>query len=405
MSERNCICPNCGSEFVAYKALFRCMNMDPESECSHMTDPPYSKHLDMGSNTQWRRVFEPPPNMNGHITVPCPHPQCKRPTSTRICPTCHCELPLEFDRLPMAIFCLVGDVAAGKSTYIASGIPYLQQQGLHRFKRGSFTPLCAHTTEYLVTHYVRPLHEGRAVVSNDRNSAKGINIVARQPLVFRLQAKRYWPGFYPLGRTRDYNIIISDVSGEVFKDQSELTNHNLCLPFASGLIVLINPRSISKIARKLPKYNAAIAFDAHFSVVTEVKNFFRARGKLKVDIPTAFVLSSSDLLLPSGLITPAHPIANAVPPSRRLDLALCRKRSRSIESLLEQWEENAFCTFVEENFPKRCFFAVSSLGHEPEIETNQLGQPIQKIGEIRPRSVEDPFLWLFHMAGEMIPAK
>src|SRR5688500_4519442 len=109
MNDRHSICPNCGSEFVAVKAPFRCMNMDPESECSHMEDPSCSKHLGVSSITEWRRVFEAPQNMNGNGTVSCPG--CDRPTSMRICPTCHCELPLEFDRLPMAIICIIGDVA------------------------------------------------------------------------------------------------------------------------------------------------------------------------------------------------------------------------------------------------------------------------------------------------------
>ncbi|MEI6785750.1 MAG: hypothetical protein WCQ21_33090, partial [Verrucomicrobiota bacterium] len=226
------------------------------------------------------------------------------------------------------------------------------------------------------------------------------------PFIFNANVRSYLPFFYPLSRTKAVNIAAFDTAGEDCEKFEALQWCCQGLPRSSALIILVDPTSFPAIASQLPleaKTSIVPQVGNPKTVIDNVTQFYRTSNRLdvnvKVPIPTAFVLTKVDAL--KSLFDPASRIFQEAQHHRGYDRDYCEQVSKDVKSFLrdERIGGDNIVTAAETGFKDHLFFAVTSLGKPPRIESGR-----KLADNINPKNPENPWLWILYRLGMLSEA-
>jgi len=283
-------CPYCLAQFFLSKAPFRCQS--PKEVCVPIKDEVYANHYPLHKEQEQGQVIKV-----GFSFKKAKCGLCLKKTSTRICPACHAELPLNFNNYLISI---IGATEAGKTAYLTALIKELLWQEAAEFGL-TLTPLSMPPLEnHYAFHFHTVSQEGTLIL-------KEINSLKKEARF--LKASK---GF----------ICLMDVLSAI--DQEEL-----------------EPATTQAMARYL-------------------EDFLKEQGVLQIKTPTAFVLTrldmfkeifpkSSLLLQPTGESHPGVYINSA-------GIAL----SKEVMGYLGAWFGWSFLKRLQYLFSRRRFFSISS---------------------------------------------
>jgi hypothetical protein len=324
--------------------------------------------------------------------------KCQNPTSIRICPHCHGELPTYLDGVPGHIVYVLGPKGCGKSLYLVATFEHLEKR-VFPTRLNSHFEFC---TRYTKERYKRLRDRVyRSGVLLDATRAGRVDPDLVLPFIFNANVKSYIPFLYPLSRSKAVNVAAFDTSGE---DCEKLEALEWCcqgLPKSSALIVLIDPTSFPSIASQLPleaKTSIVDQVGNPKTVIDNITQYYRSSNGLaaheKVPIPTAFVVTKVDAL--KSLFDPASRIFEEAQHRKGYDRAYCEQVSKDMKSFLrdERIGGNNIVTAAENGFKDHLFFAVTSLGKPPRVEAGQ-----KRADNISPRNPENPWLWILYRLG------
>jgi len=394
-------CLTCFKEFDLRKAHYRCVN----KQCVER-DYQLSNFL-LGIDQVLGTVVTPEEPDARTETARTGHQQlcakCLSPTSIRLCPHCHAELPTYLDGVPGHIVYVLGPKGCGKSLYLIATFEHMERRVFPTRLKSHFEFCTRHAKEKYKRLCDNVYRSGILLPATraDRTDPELL-----MPFVFHARVRSFVPFFYPLTRRRSINIAAFDTSGE---DCEKLESLQWCcqgLPISSALIILIDPTSFSAIA-------AQLSTEAKTSIVDQVGNpknvidnitqFYRSSRGLpvgaKIPIPTAFVLTKIDAL--KGLLDPASRIFDEAEHRQGFDRAYCELVSQDVKTFLrdERIGGNNIVAAVEANFSDYLFFAATSLGKPPRVEAGQ-----KRADNINPRNPENPWLWLLYRFGVLSEA-
>jgi len=209
-------------------------------------------------------------------------------TKKRLCPSCHNELPLPSGKVPSNIISIVGASASGKSVYMASLIHTLQQSTASNFSAACM-PLSAEVSRKFRQNYEEPIFERGMMISTT------LRDVVQEPFIFQFVFKD--ETIPPL------TLVFFDVAGEGMVEESYLDIYAAHIKNSAGILFMVDPLQIRTIRDRL-KVNFGERqeeFSGQYDepreiVISLFQNFIGHEEKSVTDIPTAVVLTKSDML-------------------------------------------------------------------------------------------------------------
>jgi hypothetical protein len=375
------VCPFCFASFGAQKILFRCLN----PRCSgRIEDTVYANAR--GYVPAAMGCVLPSPKSRLNIGVPnvieCI--TCKRETRTRLCPECHYELSHDVGQIDQRIIAIIGGSNTGKSHYIASLINRLQHEVGRNFDF-SVSMIGDSSRDRWMNDFYRPLFLNKTVLAPTQRVELDLRV--KIPLIFRLTMKH---GHH----TRALNISFFDTAGEDMAnlklDLLSVEARYIC--HANGIIVLLDPLQLEAIRYQLPNANLPRPDPmARPDFIVErlrelFEQYYHLSATKKIQTPIAFALSKIDTLKP--MLPPDSALLRSGEHFGMLDLPDIQSVSTEIGNYMQSWIRPGFYQDISLKFAKYRFFGISSLGRQPDNSN--------RLADVNPRRVEDPFLWLLY---------
>jgi GTPase SAR1 family protein len=308
-------------------------------------------------------------------------------TRTRLCPTCHNDLPITAGKHPSNIVSIVGATSVGKSVYMTSLIHTLQHVTANNFEAACI-PLDNDISRRFRREYEIPLFENGSLL-------KSTAITSRQePFIFQFVFKDETKA--PL------TLVFFDVAGDGMTDKEYMSLHAAHIKNSAGILFLVDPMQIRAIREKMlyqmgekPGEIVAIADEPREVAISLYRDFIAHEESSKTDIPTAVILTKSDLLHAlknddGEYIRTNSNVFNNVVHKGVLNLDEFENINGEIRRFLAK-VDTPFVNAVDVYFKDASYFAVSALGSNPVDQ--------QVSGIISPIRVDEPFIWLLYKLG------
>ncbi|RUT31756.1 hypothetical protein EJP77_10235 [Paenibacillus zeisoli] len=305
-------------------------------------------------------------------------------TRRRLCPRCHNELPVTAGKVPSNIISIIGASQAGKSVYMTSLIHTLQHETADHFGAACM-PLNAEISRKFRSSYEEPLFErGDLLASTQKEKMQ-------EPFIFQFVFKD--ESKPPL------TLVFFDVAGEGMVDQDYLGLHGQHIKNSAGILFMVDPLQIRSIREKIrikhgdkPGEWVSQYDEPRDVVLTLFGDFIAYEDKGKTDIPTAVVLTKSDMLHALAdeegeYIKKNSNIFNNAVHRRTLNLTEFENIDGEVRHLIEK-VDRPFKGTMDVYFKDTAYFAVSALGSNP------VDQKLQ--GVVSPIRVDEPFIWLLY---------
>ncbi|MCU6796281.1 MULTISPECIES: hypothetical protein [Paenibacillus] len=305
-------------------------------------------------------------------------------TRRRLCPDCHNELPISAGKVPSNIISIVGASQVGKSVYMTSLIHTLQNTTASNFNAACM-PLSAEISRKFRQNYHEPIFErGSMLQSTNPNEQQ-------EPFIFQFVFKDE--------REAPLTLVFFDVAGEGMVERDYLDIYAAHVKNSSGILFLVDPLQIRSIRDKARIHigeeegEFANRYDEPREVVISLfENFIAHQHNSKTDIPTAIVLTKSDMLThlmeeDSEYIRPNSNVFRNVVHKGFLNKTEFENINGEISRFIEK-VDRPFKDAIDVYFKNTAFFAVSALGANPVKS--------QITGVINPIRVDEPFIWLLY---------
>ncbi|TPG83578.1 hypothetical protein EEL32_17610 [Brevibacillus laterosporus] len=305
-------------------------------------------------------------------------------TKRRLCPKCHNELPITAGKAPSNIISIVGASQVGKSVYMTSLIHTLQNTTANHFNAACM-PLNAQISRKFRENYEAPLFERGQLLDSTQKEKR------QEPFIFQFIFKD--------SEQAPLILVFFDVAGEGMVDREYLELYASHVKNSSGILFLVDPLQIRTIRDKI-MFNVGDEpgeFTARYDeprevLITLFENFIGYEEHSKTNIPTAVVLTKSDMLHmlkedDSEYIKSNSNVFRNYVHEDHLNTTEFENINGEICRFIEK-VDRPFKDALEVYFTNTAYFAVSALGSNP---VNQ-----KVTGVVTPVRVDEPFVWLLH---------
>lgn len=305
-------------------------------------------------------------------------------TRKRLCPYCHNELPVTAGKVPSNIISIVGASQVGKSVYMTSLIHMLQHTTAGHFDAACM-PLNAKISQKFRSLYEDPLFQRGDLLSSTQKEKM------QEPFIFQFVFKDE--------EKPPLTLVFFDVAGEGMVDQDYLGLHGQHIKNSAGILFMVDPLQIRSIRDKIrinigdrPGEWVSQYDEPRDVVLTLFGDFIAYQEKSRTDIPTAVVLTKSDMLYSlkdedGDYIKANSNVFNNYVHRGTLNLSEVDNIDGEISRFLAK-VDRPFKDTMDVYFSDTAYFAVSALGSNP------VNQKIE--GVVSPIRVDEPFLWLLH---------
>jgi hypothetical protein len=382
------ICPFCFEKINLYEVNFRCTS--PPERCSPENDTVLAKFLGVNAKIENKVVKKSPPTslietIKSWVQIPreatCHN--CSEKTTTRLCPNCHSELPYTMGEYKDLIFSVIGAKEAGKSHYISVLIEKIRNEVGAHFDC-SLQPLNDETIKRYREEFYNPVFTKRETIKTTLSARTNASV--RKPLIYTLSFRR--KGFFNRKIQNVVTIVFFDTAGEDLEAEDTVRTENKYIFNSSGIILLLDPLQIAKVRAELPQGTPLPKENSETEdLLNRVAKLIRIAHSKKntqlMPIPVAVAFSKIDALEPllegSSLNYPSQH-------EGYFDLNEFENVNGEMEARIREWCGDSLIKSLEYNFKQYAFFGLTALGCNPHST--------QKIDKLRPRRVEEPFLWL-----------
>jgi hypothetical protein len=387
------VCPYCFSKFQPDEVVFRAAHhRDDDQDYALQEDEALNKYrekFNLAAIDELEAVIHPEtiPSENMIISENVLVGLTDRHgvvTRKRLCPHCHNELPLPSGKVPSNIISIVGSSESGKTVYLASLIHTLQQSTAYNFSAACM-PLNADVSRRFRQNYEEPIFERGTMIESTQAGDR------QEPYIFQFVFKD--ESVPPL------TLVFFDVAGEGLVEEAYYDVYAAHIKNSSGILFMVDPLQIKTIRDRL-KINfgereeefARKHDEPREVVITMYQKFIGHEEKGVTEIPTAIVLTKSDMLQhlkeeDGDYIKSNSNVFRNVVHSKTLDLNEFNNINGEISRFMEK-VDRPFKDAVGVYFKNTAYFAVSALGSNP---VNR-----QITGVVNPIRVDEPFIWLLY---------
>ncbi|MFD7657201.1 zinc ribbon domain-containing protein [Actinosynnema sp. NPDC059797] len=332
----------------------------------------------------------PPPETRSPLpqrTAPCP--DCGTSTGIRACQVCRTPLPANFADSRSPLIAMVGGKNAGKTVYTTVLAHELRHNIRKRFAADIWFAGDRQggngTIGDWLEGYENALFSDSRLFESTPSAADGIKV----PLVLQWRQPRR-----SFGRVVHSTSTLSfyDAAGEDMTSQ-DFVNGQAYLAAADGLIVLLDPFQLkgTRDRIKVPRAATERETEPPMNVLTRITELLRhshgISDRRKIGLPVAVVFSKIDAFF--KVLGDGHPLLDQTPGGPYYDEARGRDVDEHMRALLAELDADDIDGHLSAHYKKYRYFAVSSLGAEPDYDRARLDA-----GGVRPFRVDEPLLWL-----------
>jgi ABC-type dipeptide/oligopeptide/nickel transport system ATPase component len=382
-------CPFCFTIIDSSSLWFQCSGRG-NADCKPDEDSDRERARLTGNRTPTFPTF-PAPKGRG----PALCPTCGGEARRRACPACRTALPIDFVGTVNPMIGLVGSKGSGKTVLMTVLVKQLREQVAARFNADIRIATDNPDGQQGIATYRKqrevPLF-GDLRKLPEKNDRYGSSL--RQyatPIVLRWRAKK------------PTMLALIDSAGEDLGD--EASTHTLrYLEACEYLIITLDPFSLPSARARinLPEEAKQVDDEVPIDVVANITSFLRTYRKVatnrKIKVPVAIVFTKIDAFYPT--LDPGNPIMASASAGPAYDETDGQQVHEQMRALLTEWDAGALDRHLEQNYENYRYFAVSSLGAEPDYARSRVAA-----GGVRPHRVQDPVLWLMSKAGTVKSVK
>ncbi len=319
---------------------------------------------------------------------------CHRPCYKRICPECHNLIPPGIEEEDSEIFVMLGPKGVGKSHYMAVLINQLKEVFAPEFDANMSAATDETTLKYQEEYYKR-LFEDKKKLPSTKSAEEDSSV--REPMIYYLR-------FFENDKPKVYTLVFFDTAGEDLVSSERIIDLNLnsFIARSSGIVFLVDPLQIPYINGRIKIENKPPVGPDVNTILTNVTSIIRnsnkIRGKERIPIPLAVVLTKCDVLLKQPENEEEDKVLFGPEAAITIDRTKGEYDSENFEQIDVELEEYMRRTVSPEftqqikEYSDHCYFAVSALGSNPTGNTLTRG--------ISPMRVEDPILWLLNRGSQ-----
>lgn len=369
------LCPFCFQDVDLAKAPFRCTNLP--DRCAPEPDPVLADKW--GEALPVGHVVDAP----GRVVRRLACDRCGQPTTRRLCPHCHSDLPHTMGQMNSLHFTVIGAKAAGKSHYLAVLVDQLRK-GVGRELGVLLRELDDRTLHRYRDAFRDPIFRHHRVIDGTRTGQEDVSV--QRPLLF---------GLTLTGRKRRaVTLAFFDTAGEDLDNKDVMLHVNRSIIRSDGIILLLDPLQLPRVRDKL---GGSVALPSQNTDAAEIvrRTFLLVQEGLgldhtdRVQIPLAVAFSKLDAV--KSLLGPHSELRHAASHQGGFHEEDSVAVDHEMRALLVEWDADDLLRDVTDAFVHHRFFGLSALGCNP--------QDSRQIPGVHPQRVEDPFLWLLHHHG------
>lgn len=387
------VCPYCFSKFSPDEVVFRATHhRDDDEDYALGEDEKLNRYRerfgldwvhDMEAVLDPRNVLPEHLHYSDHVLIGLTD-RYGELTRRRLCPSCHNELPVTAGKVPSNIISIIGASQVGKSVYMTSLIHTLQHTTADHF-HAACMPLNAEISRKFRTHYEEPLFErGDLLASTQKEKMQ-------EPFIFQFVFKD--------DTKPPLTLVFFDVAGEGMVEQDYLGLHGQHIKNSAGILLLVDPLQIRSIREKIrmqfgskPGEWVSQYDEPRDVVLTLFGDFIAYQENNKTDIPTAVVLTKSDMLHnlkdeDGEYIKSNSNVFHNVVHRNYFNFTEFENIDGEIRRFIEK-VDRPFKGTMDVYFKETAYFAVSALGSNP------VEQKMETV--VSPVRVDEPFIWLLY---------
>lgn len=386
-------CPFCFTRINSSRLAYQCTGQGPVL-CRREKDEVRER---MTGNLQ--ETYPTFPASTGRNAPLCP--VCGGPGRRRACPVCHTALPAGVAGSKALTIGIIGTSGSGKTVLVTTLVKHLRDVTGRRFgadiKFATDNPGGARGLgDYQTNREAALYHHRKLPASTSLTSSSGpwpAAIVLRWRQGPARRVRRL--------TLRTTMLQFSDISGG--RTQADFDMLGNIVFACDALIVTLDPFLFPGARQWLPLPQVTTQANEHapHDVLVNLTELLRTGGHDKyrpwITTPVAVVLTKMDAFYPA--LDEGNPIMAASTGIPAYDSAAGLDMHEHVRALLHGWDEVAIDRYMQVHYSDFRYFAVSSLGAEPDYENEEVAP-----GGVRPHRIEDPVLWLLSKAGT-IPSR
>jgi GTPase SAR1 family protein len=292
-------------------------------------------------------------------------------TRDRVCPFCHNSLPKTSGRQPVFVIPVVGAKGSGKSSYISALVHNLNNTFMKDFY-GCFLPPDLKSLIKYQDLYERPVYI-------DKHPPTPSNTDTMSPIIceYRVKGKNS-NNIFPISGSALFMFYDFDVDN--IGDPARIDIYKKVFLNASAMIYIIDASKIADnpLSDSEGEYNAVSDLKRWMIYFSE--NFIDMKEERTVSIPTAIVMTKTDLISKSNKIcTPLLNITNSFWRFKKsIDIEVVKRCGKRVKKVINSIDGQVGF-LLDMYFSISCYFAVSSCSSRHNIDM--------------------PFLWLMYRHG------
>ncbi|KAJ49548.1 hypothetical protein BD780_001328 [Clostridium tetanomorphum] len=384
-------CPFCFKKFKTDQVVFRASHYENG-------DPEYEKNVDELLNEYNKKVGKGILGEINPIIIPKGLPEKNKvrvdgglieirdkydiATSERLCPFCHNELPITSGRGPSKIISVVGASQVGKSVYMTTLLYVLERYSCQRIDASLIAGSSLYNDE--IRENQERIFEKNLML--DPTPKQHV-----EPLIENMKFRD--------DKIAPITFIFYDIPGEGMTDKDYIEKHGEHIKNSDGIIFLVDPLQMKTLRKKISLMNKE--FKGDFTqkyqepkdiIVYLFENFISKQSKEKTNIPTAVVVTKSDMLKnlnDEEYINKSSNIFRNYEHKELFNLNEFENIDGEVRKFLSK-ADAPFKSAMDTYFETTGYFAVSSLGCNPQ------NLKIDGSSSINPLRVDEPFLWLLY---------
>ena len=291
-----------------------------------------------------------------------------------LCP--HCQSPVIKGAHRSLLIPVVGGVNAGKTCYVNMAIKQIENNA-----------------DALGLDFEYQYVAGDEYKENSTRMEKGLCPQKTNDFAFK-----YYNFFLSPKEDNTKNLIsVCDIAGEVFASQDDMIRQQ-GYRFADGMIVVIDPLSITEFKNELKKQLSPQKFqelnastqpigDILSGLITTMESLYHIDAKSTIKKTIVVVFTKCDI---KGLDDKIGETAINQYLAQHPDVSFCDASNVLCEEFLAEYGENSFLNTVKGKFSEVQFFACSAIGHDKS------GKKFKSV------NVEQPLLWLIDKVSKAI---
>lgn len=275
----------------------------------------------------------------------------------RQCPNCGYLLPYNIELAENISIAVVGEVASGKSSYIASLIHLIEERWVKDNDKVIQMKCLTEGVKEDFTYMIRTRQ--MLLVTQPRSSD------AYQPLIYELKFKEL-----SNHSVKRINLILYDGSGEDQSSVKRMEHYARYVLHANAIIFLIDPLFIPEISNRLPKHllddwrdhYSSRTYHLINSIIELFKSYYGSKAKDRLrTVPVAMMLSKSDMFKYITSVTSLYGFLSNCKYSDCVDLQDIGTIDKEVRALIGDSSERNLLR-VAQKFSKVNFFATSATG-------------------------------------------